>query len=107
MEYVKERGLGGAMMWAVGLDDFNGVCGPKWPLLTAINEGLGRRSPSSCPSSGFVADPNDCTIFYRCDAGDQKLKFTCPIGMHFDQLKSVCDWPHLADCAANKKPGML
>lgn len=50
MEYVKEHGLGGAMIWAIGLDDIQGVCGPKWPLLTAINEGLGRK-PASTPET--------------------------------------------------------
>lgn len=41
-DYIRLRGLGGAMMWAVGLDDVHGTCGHARPLLHAINEGLGR-----------------------------------------------------------------
>lgn len=51
-DYVKLRGLGGAMMWAVGLDDVHGNCGPKRPLLRAINEGLGR---IDSPTMDFLA----------------------------------------------------
>uniref|UniRef100_A0A4D5RA82 Scol-Chitinase n=1 Tax=Scolopendra viridis TaxID=118503 RepID=A0A4D5RA82_SCOVI len=42
-EYVKQKGLAGAMIWSLDQDDFNGsFCKQgRYPLLTAINEGLG------------------------------------------------------------------
>ncbi|XP_065561191.1 LOW QUALITY PROTEIN: probable chitinase 10 [Artemia franciscana] len=42
MKYVVENGLGGAMVWAIDLDDYRGVCGSRWPLLRALNRGLGK-----------------------------------------------------------------
>jgi hypothetical protein len=40
-QYVKDNGLGGAMIWSVETDDFLGVCGSgKFPLLVAINSVL-------------------------------------------------------------------
>ena len=176
MEYLKDHGLGGAMIWAIGLDDYRGDCGPKWPLLNAINEGLGRKdlstsvidapssSPSTtidvvpsstdsttptvtettisetttstaattssssteaatptpvdsststessessgpfvCQSDGFAVDPNNCNTFYRCD-GKRQHTFSCPVGLHFDQKLTTCNWPHLANCASKRKP---
>ncbi|KAF2895979.1 hypothetical protein ILUMI_10196 [Ignelater luminosus] len=32
--------LGGMMVWSIDTDDFRGICGPKYPLITAINENL-------------------------------------------------------------------
>ncbi|XP_063623035.1 acidic mammalian chitinase-like [Cydia splendana] len=34
-QYAKTMGLGGIMYWAVDLDDFSGICGDKYPLISA------------------------------------------------------------------------
>ncbi|XP_063623048.1 acidic mammalian chitinase-like [Cydia splendana] len=34
-QYAKTMGLGGIMYWAVDLDDFSGLCGHKYPLISA------------------------------------------------------------------------
>ncbi|EFA06698.1 putative chitinase 2-like Protein [Tribolium castaneum] len=40
MQFAKEKGLGGAMVWSLDTDDFLGKCGEKYPLLKAINDNL-------------------------------------------------------------------
>ncbi|XP_055374479.1 probable endochitinase [Condylostylus longicornis] len=39
-QYVNEHNLGGIMVWSLETDDFNGVCGSKYPLMNAINQVL-------------------------------------------------------------------
>nr|AQZ26766.1 chitinase 5 [Tigriopus japonicus] len=43
-EYIKDKGLRGAMMFHLGDSDFLGLCGPRYPLLRAINS-VFRRPP--------------------------------------------------------------
>ncbi|GLV40355.1 Chitinase 7 [Carabus blaptoides fortunei] len=42
VDYAKQMGLGGTMIWSIETDDFNGVSGTKFPLLRTINKHLGR-----------------------------------------------------------------
>lgn len=40
MDWLRENQYGGAMMWALDLDDYRGVCGQKDPLFSTLVEGL-------------------------------------------------------------------
>lgn len=51
MDYIREQGYGGAMIWAIDMDDYNGVCGRKNALLEVMNEKLrGYVPPTPDPS---------------------------------------------------------
>ena len=56
MDYVKEMRLGGAMIWAVDLDDYLGSCGARWPLLSTMNRQL-RRKESLGQSNRYLTPP--------------------------------------------------
>lgn len=42
MNWMKDNGLGGVMLWSIDMDDFRGNCGTgKFPLLNEIVDNLG------------------------------------------------------------------
>ncbi|XP_042150272.1 endochitinase-like [Ixodes scapularis] len=41
ISFVKGNRLGGVFLWSLDLDDYRGDCGPKYPMLTAIDTLLG------------------------------------------------------------------
>ena len=61
VDFLKAKGLRGAMFWAIDLDDFQNVCGQgKYPLLSAVAKALsGNVVPPTthAPTSSFTVSP--------------------------------------------------
>ena len=36
MQYIIDQGFGGAMTWAIDMDDFHGTCGSVNPLMNVL-----------------------------------------------------------------------
>ena len=45
MEHIKNKGYGGAMTWAVDMDDFNSICGSKNPLIRVLRDAMVTYTP--------------------------------------------------------------
>ncbi|XP_041084746.1 acidic mammalian chitinase-like [Polyodon spathula] len=114
VRYLKDNKFGGAFVWAIDLDDFNGqFCRQgNYPLITKLRTLLDIEIPpsptttlrpsqsSTTTSSGFCAgkpdglyannmDPNS---FYNCYQGVTYLQ-RCPTGLVFKNKCKCCDWP--------------
>uniref|UniRef100_A0A182IMA2 Uncharacterized protein n=1 Tax=Anopheles atroparvus TaxID=41427 RepID=A0A182IMA2_ANOAO len=121
MEWLKEEGFGGIMVWSIDMDDFSGRCGSgKYPLLTTLNselkdykvhleydgpyESYGPRGAyttkdpnevTCAEEDGHISyhpDKADCTHYFMCE-GERKHHMPCPANLVFNPNENVCDWP--------------
>ena len=111
-QYVKNMKLGGAMIWALDLDDFRNTCGcEEYPLLKTINRELRgledggqdcsfpgnyrlrslelSPSPNTVCSKGNLARvEGDCEKYRVCQNGNYQ-EFTCLAGLHWHRVSPV------------------
>ncbi|BET02278.1 chitinase [Nesidiocoris tenuis] len=121
MEWLKEEGFGGIMIWSIDMDDFRGICGNgKFPLVNAMKAELEDykiklefQGPYETPTSNgqyttkdphavtceeedghisYHPDKADCTMYYMCE-GERKHHMPCPSNLVFNPNENVCDWP--------------
>ena len=87
------------MIWAVDLDDFNGVCGEKWPLLDALKAGLTDDNfnypQPSHPEIDFVMevdeDPDSTDATDVFDIEPVVAEFECPGNGGQHPMPNSCD----------------
>ncbi|XP_058124775.1 probable chitinase 10 [Anopheles ziemanni] len=76
----------------------------KAPTTTTTKQPTGTTPPPMpqyCPSKGYVRDPSDCAVYYRCIPNGLFLtvwKYTCPSGLLFNLTSSTCEYASRVDC---------
>ncbi|KAB0794995.1 hypothetical protein PPYR_11834 [Photinus pyralis] len=101
--YIKEMNVGGLFLKSVDLDDFKGLCGKKWPLMSLIRQNykggkannvasyVPTKPYGSCNSDGLYSDPRNCAHYYICRNG-LSYHLSCAAHMLFDPTKGQCDY---------------
>nr|XP_048299352.1 acidic mammalian chitinase-like [Myodes glareolus] len=120
VQWLKQNNFGGAMIWAIDLDDFTGsFCNQgKFPLTSTLSKALGVYKRCTAPDvptepgtsppenggssegSGFCAGKadglypvvDDRNAYWQCHNGITYQQH-CPAGLVFDTSCTCCNWP--------------
>nr|APA05224.1 chitinase [Tetranychus cinnabarinus] len=131
VQWLKQAGYSGIMIWSIDMDDFRGTCmGFNYPLINSAKEELrGYRVANLETSSStlnnaigqkldkdevvceeedghisYHKDKKDCTMYYMCE-GKRKHHMPCPQNLVFNIKENVCDWPeNVEECATAAAP---
>ncbi|KAJ4441385.1 hypothetical protein ANN_11240 [Periplaneta americana] len=73
-DFIREKGYAGAMMWAVGKDDFRGLCGPTNPLVTILHNNMkDYMVPTAQNSTVWVGEPPETVPEILNDTADDSF----------------------------------
>ncbi|RWS12690.1 hypothetical protein B4U79_14591 [Dinothrombium tinctorium] len=126
VQWLKQAGYSGIMIWSVDMDDFTGACmGLAFPLINSAKEELKGYKVANleAQSSNAIAqniddlncdeadghisyhkDKKDCTRYYMCE-GKRKHHMPCPQNLVFNLKEKVCDWPeNVEECSHHIVP---
>ncbi|RWS29883.1 Sar s 18 allergen (chitinase-like protein) [Leptotrombidium deliense] len=129
VQWLKQAGYGGIMIWSVDMDDFSGSCmGLAFPLINSakeelkgykvanleaqssnLNNAIGQDIDElNCDESdghiSYHKDKKDCTRYYMCE-GKRKHHMPCPQNLVFNLKETVCDWPeNVEECSQALTP---
>lgn len=132
VQWLKQNGYSGIMIWSVDMDDFTGSCmGLRYPLIKSAKEelkgyyvanlnevaqgsslyssidGLKDKDELLCEETDghitYHKDKKDCTMYYMCE-GSRKHHMPCPQNLVFNQNGNVCDWPENVEGCGPKTP---
>ncbi|XP_026742791.1 probable chitinase 10 isoform X2 [Trichoplusia ni] len=108
MKYVVTTGLAGAAAWSIDMDDFRGLCGAPFPILSAISTTLNGETIQtdqstlkigSCESEVpyLSSDEVSCAHFHFCTGGIS-YRMTCEDERLYDPSTGFCGHQDVAKC---------
>uniref|UniRef100_A0A8C2ZVW3 Acidic mammalian chitinase n=1 Tax=Cyclopterus lumpus TaxID=8103 RepID=A0A8C2ZVW3_CYCLU len=94
VKYMKDNKFGGAFIWSLDLDDFNGqFCDQgNYPLISYLRALLDSGDGfCSGKVDGLYVNDNNRNSFYQCSNGNTYLQL-CSANLVFSKKCNCCDW---------------